>query len=1192
MRIPITCLSSLLGLSALLISAHVTSASPNLNETKKLQAKIILETKSFDLEGKSLSDLGQVDSNEDPGISTEKPQQVQIIDIKAKSVKPKTSRRLSNIWSMLIPSSSGGNDYDESFEAESGAQSNVDPDQTSSSSDLSTPTINSTRLEPSKAGNVSGLTSDENFWSTNRSPERFMSGQLMKDVNVASGGLGDFVSSVFNGTAGPDIHPVGEREREDETVSRDQSNPKISETTGDVDSGSFDRWLKKIQFQESSTRNPMQNLEHRNSSKPQRKPESMDSTADIPAEMRPNRQYSPNWHQTPHVSTADGVKGGEGSNSRPFQISRLPTTTKHQRTLSKPYTHPFQQQLVQHQAQLIHGIKYPTALESSISMSAQDGASNTSLAFTQVIPSTNTPPFGSEVSTVVTNTSTNQSKDNGSERNAETNYPSQDEILRQVTSAINLDQQQMISNKKSDDANNHRKITESSSDSPTSIAGEMDSESPNELAKFFKLTESDNNQQNSRPTEITHDMGSRLTPTESMKVKSGDRRATAITQSSSGETEVDKSSNVLADRLRLLAMHQQQLQTGSNSSGPSWIQRPASQLAPLNLGDGLNAEILAKLLNTRTPIKPSEEPANRNQKDQKVASLLHQLMLLEDLKANKSLGNNNDADKEHSNEDSGDQSNENQSSGWSPLKNPSSIASTVPISPANLMKNRVNSPPRSWNSKDKQSQSQADHPRIPIDLIPPIAANDDEFELSRDQFEAAALAAANKLGNGRDPQIQGNLVPERLLLAKQNAIIHPEHEDTNKMVHLRPNAQLLPEMTAIGHGDEINVGNDMNPSAMQHFNPNIGAETPSRSHPSPSRMNQVEKNQARPDELKLHRQSQHLSRPQSVLPGPAHQRPSAHMQLHQSFQPPYYPQGQQVTYGPPTHMINTITQGGGPPIRLREVSLYRPFGFQSHHAITYQPSPAMSALFPGLNDGRPSLLRHIKPFRSKFSESQRFVSPFINPFTNSLQEQSMYPHHYMSPSSPMVSSTSIRPIHNSPPNHNPYYDPTTVSQYRPYGHYQGSLKRRSKPDSIRWPAKGRVRVRNLDDDEEFNFMPSDFEPNVLSSDPDMEHLSNHHDTSHPSEMHHFSDPQVFINSDVIEPDDRAIRPLQAVDNWNRKFNRAISHVDQPSSGPLRNCNNKSIQSEGNSTILTSTMRPNEITSTIPSNSSTTIKPST
>lgn len=68
------------------------------------------------------------------------------------------------------------------------------------------------------------------------------------------------------------------------------------------------------------------------------------------------------------------------------------------------------------------------------------------------------------------------------------------------------------------------------------------------------------------------------------------------------------------------------------------------------------------------------------------------------------------------------------------------------------------------------------------------------------------------------------------------------------------------------------------------------------------------------------------------------------------------------------------------PVRFREVSIYRPFGYESHHAIAYQASPTVAALFPGLAQStRPSVLRHMTPFRA--IQTQRgLINPIMPAF--------------------------------------------------------------------------------------------------------------------------------------------------------------------------------------------------------------------
>jgi len=79
----------------------------------------------------------------------------------------------------------------------------------------------------------------------------------------------------------------------------------------------------------------------------------------------------------------------------------------------------------------------------------------------------------------------------------------------------------------------------------------------------------------------------------------------------------------------------------------------------------------------------------------------------------------------------------------------------------------------------------------------------------------------------------------------------------------------------------------------------------------------------------------------------------------------YHQQQQQIERFSPQQYITTstlVTQSGGPPMKMREISVARPFGFRTNHAISYQPPAAVSTVLSRLksstSQSRPLMAPH------------------------------------------------------------------------------------------------------------------------------------------------------------------------------------------------------------------------------------------
>lgn len=670
----------------------------------RLQARILLETKNLDIDEKSYPPSSNETSQESAArnqptsnsvIPKASNNSTSIVKTKRKIKKERSNRRLSNIWSMFLPSSSSNsdNDYEESFEGEetNGDEqvSTIGGSETANKQMPPKPApINpavrqndtaSTRAGPNSAplllaGAIekhdeqlvakysrpprqeggSGLTtqvrlpSDSSSWSSfngssgsmstgklDSEPVQLITGALSKDVGSSGPNMNDIVSNIMNsmGSAPSNdtnkISSSTEMEEEEENQIGGQatakSGPATSTTSASIDNNNFERWLNRIQFQEatSSTAGPqtttasdaekrppsefglwnqtrqwLSAVQDANNtlnvknikwpSSPSIRRDAQNSSATTGQQMQPevsrlvealadmNRsKLLFRGTQRPTKTSHSDTKGG--------QVQRLVGSTKsgaqadeHQAQAPPRYQqHPFQQHLRQQQAQLVHGIKYPLAQASTISVSTQDGSSNTSLSFAPNF-AMNPNSLSNEMSQVVNSSSSSALMGSSDEGNSveQSVYQSQDEILRQVTSAINAEQR--LNHKSSEAAHNHRH-----SGDPI-MSNNQDQSDLDSLSKMFKVGSS-NNEQTADPlapggtsttTSAPSSTTSSKSPLDLLKASLSGAGSNSNQSSVLGMDDIDKSFDLLAEKLRQFALRQQQASTNGDNQRqqqPSWL---------------------------------------------------------------------------------------------------------------------------------------------------------------------------------------------------------------------------------------------------------------------------------------------------------------------------------------------------------------------------------------------------------------------------------------------------------------------------------------------------------------------------------------------------------------------------------------------------------------------------------------------
>lgn len=730
----------------------------------KLQARILLETKNLDIDEKSYP-LGSNETSQE-SVSSASQNQPTVNNIipkasnnstsigktRRKIKKERSNRRLSNIWSMFLPSSSSSsdNDYEESFEGEetngdeqvsttSGSESankqmppktapiNLAVRQNDTANKRTSPSSAPLLLpgaiekheeqlvakysRPPRQEGGSGLTtqvrlpSDSSSWSSfngssgpistgklDSEPVQLITGALSKDVGSNGPNMNDIVSNIMNSMSSASSNDSNklsfgtdmEGEEEDNQISGhaiNKSAPTTTTTTSaSVDNNNFERWLNRIQFQEttSSTAGPQTTT----ASDAEKRPPSefglwnqtrqwlsavqdtnntlnvknikWPSSPSIRRDAQNSSAMQTSQQMQPEVSRLVEALADMNRSKQLFRGTQRPTKTaqsdtkggqaqrligstkssaqadEHQMQAPSRYQHPFQQQLRQQQAQLIHGIKYPLAQASTISVSTQDGSSNTSLSFAPNF-AMNPNSLNNEMSQVVNSSSSSALIGSSEEGNSveQSVYQSQDEILRQVTSAINAEQR--LNHKSSEAAHNHR---HSGEPIMSTSQGQSDLDS---LSKMFKVGSS-NNELTADPlalggtsttTSPPSSTSSSKSPLELFKASLSGAGSNSNQSSVLGMDDIDKSFDLLAEKLRQFALRQQQASAAGDNQQqqPSWLisRKPdlmgqtsanlSSLAASLNNNGGQGSsvtinqlrELLSKHERNKNELKSSQE---------------------------------------------------------------------------------------------------------------------------------------------------------------------------------------------------------------------------------------------------------------------------------------------------------------------------------------------------------------------------------------------------------------------------------------------------------------------------------------------------------------------------------------------------------------------------------------------------------
>lgn len=170
-------------------------------------------------------------------------------------------------------------------------------------------------------------------------------------------------------------------------------------------------------------------------------------------------------------------------------------------------------------------------------------------------------------------------------------------------------------------------------------------------------------------------------------------------------------------------------------------------------------------------------------------------------------------------------------------------------------------------------------------------------------------------------------------------------------------------------------------------------------------------------------------------------------------------------------------------MKLREISLYRPFGFRGHHAVSYQASPAVAAMFPRLvgqspaqnqagqslldgsgrlmQAGRPSILRHMTPIRATINEGQRLIAQMLpHQLADHLGHYHRYYHHQY-PTHSNMGTLPIPPMRQHHLMSHPMrrnQAPAALDRWHP------TAKRQDKHASNH-ASQSRMRVRHMEPDE-------------------------------------------------------------------------------------------------------------------------------
>ena len=1107
-------------------AASTTSGAP---ANQKLQARISLESKADDIDEKSPNGVQIAATNHEEARRTT-PAGSGASSNQRGSVprKRKASRRLSNIWSMFLPSSSADSDYEDSVEASDGAESSSGGEQVAAAANstsgaapigpidhrdgekhderLVAKYLRPPTRQDGSAGSEPMLASSSGSRATgvqqqqqqsegsqtttgDLQPVQLITGALNR-VEPTGGqpNMNDIVSGLMgalgNGSSGAPNSSLSSAasssEREDDEDGDERTRGARNNATS-AENSNFERWLNRIKFQETSPApvpappTTTTTTQPPTSAAPPviRRPEASPRPSSWPADQfAADRSAAVKWPTKGHPA---GIKTQpkrtlQSAPIQPYQPEDGPQqgpfgAYQSQFRSNLHQSHPFQRQLRQKQAQLIHGIKFPTAQASSISVSTQDqGASNTSLAFgSHYIPQLTSSI--AETSQAVNATPAPLSSDSSSPVNLEQSaYQSQDEILKQVTSAINFEQQ-LIQQKRSNelasglDAHHQPNQPREGHQSPSKKASGGEMGPVQGGGRLFKVGSS---------LEELAQQGPAVVPAD---------RATGVGSGQAGligPEDIDKSFDLLAEKVRQLAGQQQLLQNGSQ---PSWLRPPQSDLAS-NLtqlvaglgneqllrqrGQQLSLEQIRDLLNkherTRNELKSSQES---------MAQLVRQLMQMRSnssqssgeraqLQAPDPLGGPTAAANLIGNAEPATGGEQGQrvlaasNFGWTPLDRPAAVQQQhlvggAPISPANMVKQRLQHHPAAMRPpsqladsavgvgadpagadyfnqlmlahQDEQSQQRL------IGL--PIAILEDDssrpLELSPGQIEEAARLAAEQLAGptARRPDKPPHLRPADEFVAR----LAPSQVAQSRLQNASPgqlgqvhkllqtsSPQAFVGQTAGPGGELINrappVGSQQaNLMRLEKLASLLPPNEPSGGHSEQQQQvssglhvagsNPVDRpagdrdgatpNALTGDEFRIHMQSQQRQQPlEQPQPAVVQQQVFRH---HYGQVP--RPAGFLHDLGPliqglPRGPLVATTSLAGPPMKLREVSLYRPFGFRSHHAISYQASPALAAAFPqflpttATTSGRPSILRHMTPVRAALSEGRGLLGPLVS----------------------------------------------------------------------------------------------------------------------------------------------------------------------------------------------------------------------
>lgn len=1108
--------------------AQGVASDQTRNNSTKLQARISLETKNLDIDDKSLDGLDSSISPtpasnhsltaSDTTTTTAKPKRKKVL-----KKSERANRRLTNLWSMFMPSSSASNtdsDYEEATEesealTDTSLASNHSQDPLTSENPIANldhvGSTTSDSLDPEKhderlvakysrpprqdAGQVGGsneltLVSPSSAsqpvgWSA--TPLIITTTTTARPVQLITGAM------VGNDTFGP--APQSDREQEDDERGVSVAPAVTGSNRTSESSSNFERWLSRIQFHDQSslttspqpadatrTESGVADMRQQDIFKLAPLHQALDNSSEPKVSsfsaykwanaMRPHRQSGQAAKKAPQT----GVKGLVQRS--PQQSTKTTGVLQFQR-----YQHPIQQHLMRQKV----GIRNPSAQASTISVSTQEGASNTSLSLAQNLDMLNS--LRNELGPVPNSTS--GSSETGFEQSQ---IQSQDEILRQVTNTINFEQQldQKSPSNGVPEAGNHKKQAEPEPGKLFKVGTSI-----NELASEASTT---------APSIAAPPNATATSPQlDLLKAKLG----------AGGLLDLDsKTWDLLAEKLRAQGAAPPQGLESNASSQPSWLRRPEfnllqsannallaggnlTRLASLLAGDSQKQVALEKM---RELLSKHEKNKNELKSSQESMSLLLNQMMLE-----------NEAKKQNITP-VGLQT----SAGWTPMSQPplkgNFLNPLPPLSPGNIVKGKgVRPPPPPFrlshaednagllannlaNSNqylDELAMIMGNSPAndellahyqqellgLPLGELKLPLSNDDLLgnSLMAKHYAAAAgqlpphtskpLIASNQMATRLGHPVEQNAIKgadlneqnrhhlsqfhrvkgsqplqslTQRLPPQHNAFQFPvtggpkDHSPIMPPTHqLQPfaGAQMLAPEAALAPGGDNHTAKqvDLNSSlGSQYIVSRPQDKRPSLLINSASGLSRLTSQQRLPahelhrahqpdaadagslaasaghgdDEFRMQRQAQQQIQQQVLAPG----RTVVMIGRNPYMAVPPYPLRQ--IFRPPQPPIVATNSGLPPageqalPIRLREVSVYRPSGYESHHAFAYQASPAVAALFPGLAQPAPrtTLIRNMGPFRARFSESQLVPHQQVAPSeTMARQQLALAGHHTQFP---------------------------------------------------------------------------------------------------------------------------------------------------------------------------------------------------